>query len=40
MFYNILQCWIRGEKICVLDVPLLIEGGLWHWVGKVLVVYW
>ncbi|KAI6113319.1 dephospho-CoA kinase [Pisolithus croceorrhizus] len=25
---NILGCWIRGERMCVVDVPLLIEGGL------------
>lgn len=40
MFWSILRCWWRGERVCVLDVPLLIEGGLWKWVGKVVVVYW
>ena len=40
MFWSVLRYWWRGERICVLDVPLLIEGGLWKWVGKVLVVYW
>ncbi|KAI0807806.1 CoaE-domain-containing protein [Fomes fomentarius] len=39
MFWSILRCWWRGERVCVLDVPLLIEGGLWKWVGKVVVVY-
>ena len=24
----------------MVDVPLLIEGGLWKWVGSVVVVYW
>ena len=24
----------------MVDVPLLIEGGLWKWMGKVVVVYW
>ncbi|KAI6099496.1 dephospho-CoA kinase [Pisolithus croceorrhizus] len=36
---NILKCWIRGERMCVVDVPLLIEGGLWKWMGCVVVVY-
>ena len=40
MFWSILRCWWRGERVCILDVPLLIEGGLWKWVGKVVVVYW
>ncbi|EGN95881.1 hypothetical protein SERLA73DRAFT_113599 [Serpula lacrymans var. lacrymans S7.3] len=39
IFWNIVRCWIRGEKICIVDVPLLIEGGLWKWVGRVVVVY-
>ncbi|KAH9900964.1 CoaE-domain-containing protein [Cubamyces lactineus] len=39
MFWEVLRCWWRGERVCVLDVPLLIEGGLWKWVGKVVVVY-
>ena len=32
--------WMRGEKISILDVPLLIEEGMWKWVAKVIVVYW
>lgn len=36
---NILRCWIRGERMCIVDVPLLIEGGLWKWMGCVVVVY-
>ncbi|KDQ33128.1 hypothetical protein PLEOSDRAFT_1031151 [Pleurotus ostreatus PC15] len=39
MFVGVVKCWIRGHRVCVLDVPLLIEGGLWKWVGKVAVVY-
>ncbi|PIL24332.1 hypothetical protein GSI_14085 [Ganoderma sinense ZZ0214-1] len=39
MFWSVLRHWWRGERMCVLDVPLLIEGGLWKWVGKVVVVY-
>ena len=40
MLWQVLRYWIRGYKYCVLDVPLLIEGGLWQWVGSVVVVYW
>lgn len=36
---SVFWCWLRGEKLCVVDVPLLIEGGLWKWMGKVVVVY-
>ncbi|KAG2138518.1 dephospho-CoA kinase-domain-containing protein, partial [Suillus clintonianus] len=36
---NVFWCWLIGEKLCIVDVPLLIEGGLWKWMGKVIVVY-
>ncbi|KAJ7745421.1 dephospho-CoA kinase-domain-containing protein [Mycena maculata] len=39
MWWGVLKHWIRGSKYCVVDVPLLIEGGLWKWVGTVVVVY-
>lgn len=39
MLWGVLRCWWRGARICVLDVPLLIEGGLWKFVGAVAVVY-
>jgi len=39
MFWGVVTHWLRGEKYCVMDVPLLIEGGMWKWVGKVVVVY-
>ena len=40
MAIGILKCWLRGERVCVLDVPLLIESKIHRWVGKVVVVYW
>ena len=40
MMWSVVKYWLRGEAVCVVDVPLLIEGGLWKWVGKVVVVYW
>jgi len=39
MFWAVLRHWWHGERVCVLDVPLLIEGGLWRFVAKVVVVY-
>ncbi|KAG8217958.1 P-loop containing nucleoside triphosphate hydrolase protein [Butyriboletus roseoflavus] len=39
ILWGILKAWLRGEKIVVVDVPLLIEGGLWKWMGRVIVVY-
>lgn len=40
MLWSVLKCWLHGEKLCILDVPLLIEAGLWKWVGWIVVVYW
>jgi dephospho-CoA kinase len=40
MILGVLKYWLRGERICVLDVPLLIESKIHRWVGKVIVVYW
>ncbi|KAF8195120.1 dephospho-CoA kinase-domain-containing protein [Pholiota molesta] len=39
MLWQVLKLWITGNKYCIMDVPLLIEGGLWEWVGKVVLVY-
>jgi len=36
---SLVKCWMRGEKICVVDMPLLIETGSWRWVGFIVVVY-
>jgi dephospho-CoA kinase len=40
ILWNVLLHWLKGEKMCIVDVPLLIEGGLWKLMGKVVVVYW
>lgn len=40
MVWAVLKHWVKGDRACVLDVPLLIESGIWRWVGKVVVVYW
>lgn len=40
MVWGAVRLWMRGEKVCVMDVPLLIEAGLWRFMGKVVVVYW
>ncbi|KAG6811892.1 hypothetical protein H0H92_005350 [Tricholoma furcatifolium] len=36
---KVLQAYVDSEKYVVLDVPLLIEGPLWKWVGQIVVVY-
>lgn len=40
MLREVVRCWWSGESVCVLDVPLLVEAGLWRWVGFVVVIYW
>jgi dephospho-CoA kinase len=40
MAWDLLKYWLRGHRACILDVPLLIESGIWKWVGTVVVVYW
>ena len=37
---EIIKAWIGGYSYCVIDVPLLIETGLYRWVGKVVLVSW
>lgn len=32
--------WIQGDKVVVVDAPLLIEAGLWRFTGKIVLVYW
>jgi len=39
MVWKVARAWASGEKVCIVDVPLLIEAGMWKWVGKVVVVY-
>ncbi|KAJ3293465.1 hypothetical protein HK104_004436 [Borealophlyctis nickersoniae] len=39
MFMAVLRAFLRGEKACVLDAPLLFEAGLHKWVHSVIVVY-
>ncbi|KAI9574153.1 P-loop containing nucleoside triphosphate hydrolase protein [Boletus coccyginus] len=39
IIWGVLKAWLRGEKVVVVDVPLLIEGGLWKWMGRIIVVY-
>lgn len=40
MLLSVVRCWLSGESVCVLDVPLLIETNLWKLVGWVVVIYW
>ncbi|KAI0086347.1 CoaE-domain-containing protein [Irpex rosettiformis] len=39
MFLSVLTYWLKGYNICIVDNPLLIEGGMHKWMGKVVVVY-
>ncbi|GES96062.1 dephospho-CoA kinase [Rhizophagus clarus] len=39
IFKLLVWYWITGEKIVVLDAPLLIESGLYKWMSTVVVVY-
>ncbi|KAH8106955.1 CoaE-domain-containing protein [Cristinia sonorae] len=39
MFWEMVKYWLKGERVCVMDVPLLIEGGLWKLMGKIIVIY-
>ncbi|EIW73979.1 dephospho-CoA kinase [Coniophora puteana RWD-64-598 SS2] len=39
ILWSVLKSWIRGNRICIVDVPLLIEGGMYKWMGRVVVVY-
>ncbi|KAJ7618398.1 CoaE-domain-containing protein [Roridomyces roridus] len=39
LLWGVVKQWVRGSKYCIMDVPLLIEGPLWKWVGTVVVVY-
>lgn len=39
MAWSVAKAWITGEKVCIVDVPLLVETGIWKWVGKVVLVY-
>ncbi|KZV92877.1 CoaE-domain-containing protein [Exidia glandulosa HHB12029] len=39
MLWEIVQAWLRGHRVCIVDVPLLVESNLWRLVGRVVVVY-
>jgi dephospho-CoA kinase len=36
----LVKYWIQGEKLVVLDFPLLYESGLNQWVHTTIVVFW
>lgn len=40
MIKQILRCFLRGETICFLDVPLLFEAGIHRWCDKTIVIDW
>ncbi|KAI9188962.1 Dephospho-CoA kinase cab5 [Blastocladiella emersonii ATCC 22665] len=36
---RVIECWLRGEHIVIIDAPLLIESGLHKFMSEVVVVY-
>lgn len=38
--WELIKAWMRGEKVVIVDAPLLIEAGLWKFCGAIVVVYW
>ncbi|KAL5490345.1 CAB5 [Sanghuangporus weigelae] len=38
MVRQVFWSWMKGKRYCVIDVPLLIETGLYQWVGLTVVV--
>lgn len=39
MVWKLLTYWVRGEKVVVVDTPLLVEAGLWKFCGELVLVY-
>ncbi|GAA5983756.1 hypothetical protein JCM11641_001747 [Rhodosporidiobolus odoratus] len=37
--WELVKAWLRGERLCVVDAPLLTEAGLWRFCGSIVVVY-
>jgi dephospho-CoA kinase len=40
LLWELIKCWFKGDKIVVVDAPLLIEAGLWKLCAVIVVVYW
>lgn len=40
LLWGVLSSWWRGNSVCILDIPLLIETGLWKLCGYVVVIAW
>ncbi|SPO24111.1 related to CAB5 - probable dephospho-CoA kinase [Ustilago trichophora] len=39
MVWKLINYWVRGEKVVVVDTPLLVEAGLWKFCGELVLVY-
>ncbi|KAN0065450.1 Dephospho-CoA kinase cab5 [Thecaphora frezii] len=39
MAWMLVKFWIKGEKVVVVDTPLLIEAGMWKFCGCIVLVY-
>jgi dephospho-CoA kinase len=40
MLMAVVRHWLKGERLCIMDVPLLIESKLYPYVAQTMVVYW
>lgn len=40
LFWRLVRLWLAGNKLAVVDAPLLTEAGLWKFCGAIVVVYW
>lgn len=40
MVKELVRHWLSGEKVVIVDAPLLVEAGLWKYCGAIVIVYW
>jgi len=40
MTWLLIKYWLSGEKVVVVDTPLLVEAGMWKWCGEMVLVWW
>ena len=40
MAWTLVRMWLTGERLVVVDAPLLVEAGLWRWCARTVIVWW
>lgn len=40
LVWELIKFWLKGERVVIVDAPLLVEAGLWKFCGAIIVVYW